>query len=143
MNRPRSTGFACHSQPGARSVNVFLLPPPFLPRPLFESDAASRDRLPAGRIAGIIMTCDRNRYSAASTPRIGAGVSHARPYCFGHLLVECPLDVYASKPVAYPAFRSGDKYNNQRNHKDRLVSCCRSEERRVGKECRSRWSPYH
>ena len=25
------------------------------------------------------------------------------------------------------------------------VSCgtCRSEERRVGKECRSRWSPYH
>ena len=24
-----------------------------------------------------------------------------------------------------------------------LVSLCRSEERRVGKECRSRWSPYH
>ena len=25
-----------------------------------------------------------------------------------------------------------------------IVSCClRSEERRVGKECRSRWSPYH
>src|SRR5579863_2750375 len=25
-----------------------------------------------------------------------------------------------------------------------LVGCpCRSEERRVGKECRSRWSPYH
>ena len=23
------------------------------------------------------------------------------------------------------------------------VSLCRSEERRVGKECRSRWSPYH
>src|SRR5947207_16000175 len=22
-------------------------------------------------------------------------------------------------------------------------SCCRSEERRVGKECRSRWAPYH
>ena len=22
-------------------------------------------------------------------------------------------------------------------------SCTRSEERRVGKECRSRWSPYH
>ena len=22
-------------------------------------------------------------------------------------------------------------------------SLCRSEERRVGKECRSRWSPYH
>ena len=24
-----------------------------------------------------------------------------------------------------------------------LVGCTRSEERRVGKECRSRWSPYH
>ena len=24
-----------------------------------------------------------------------------------------------------------------------LVMCVRSEERRVGKECRSRWSPYH
>ena len=23
------------------------------------------------------------------------------------------------------------------------VHCARSEERRVGKECRSRWSPYH
>ena len=26
---------------------------------------------------------------------------------------------------------------------DRPVDCMRSEERRVGKECRSRWSPYH
>ena len=28
---------------------------------------------------------------------------------------------------------------------DFLATCikCRSEERRVGKECRSRWSPYH
>mgnify|MGYP006982512969 CR=1 FL=1 len=25
----------------------------------------------------------------------------------------------------------------------RTVRCPRSEERRVGKECRSRWSPYH
>ena len=24
-----------------------------------------------------------------------------------------------------------------------LIKLCRSEERRVGKECRSRWSPYH
>ena len=29
-------------------------------------------------------------------------------------------------------------------HGDRFEeSACRSEERRVGKECRSRWSPYH
>ena len=25
----------------------------------------------------------------------------------------------------------------------RITETCRSEERRVGKECRSRWSPYH
>ena len=25
----------------------------------------------------------------------------------------------------------------------RYMKLCRSEERRVGKECRSRWSPYH
>ena len=24
-----------------------------------------------------------------------------------------------------------------------IAAICRSEERRVGKECRSRWSPYH
>ena len=24
-----------------------------------------------------------------------------------------------------------------------VIGICRSEERRVGKECRSRWSPYH
>src|SRR2546430_4864157 len=31
-------------------------------------------------------------------------------------------------------------------HKEVVLRCCitvRSEERRVGKECRSRWSPYH
>ena len=36
-------------------------------------------------------------------------------------------------------------YNNARTigHVVRAVSAGRSEERRVGKECRSRWSPYH
>src|SRR5438067_8368526 len=29
------------------------------------------------------------------------------------------------------------------NHADRGEAVPRSEERRVGKECRSRWSPYH
>ena len=30
-----------------------------------------------------------------------------------------------------------------KNNKGHNVFYCRSEERRVGKECRSRWSPYH
>ena len=42
----------------------------------------------------------------------------------------------------YPRFKEG-------NMKFSAIVCCfsgtesRSEERRVGKECRSRWSPYH
>ena len=34
-------------------------------------------------------------------------------------------------------------YNGQRVKKADLAILERSEERRVGKECRSRWSPYH
>ena len=29
------------------------------------------------------------------------------------------------------------------SRENQLISLARSEERRVGKECRSRWSPYH
>src|SRR5256885_9990310 len=32
---------------------------------------------------------------------------------------------------------------NPRNDLVRVLNIARSEERRVGKECRSRWSPYH
>src|SRR6266851_5589648 len=38
--------------------------------------------------------------------------------------------------------RQRDWWTSQRNQAD-LLSEARSEERRVGKECRSRWSPYH
>ena len=31
----------------------------------------------------------------------------------------------------------------EKNGFHEIVTLCRSEERRVGKECRSRWSPYH
>ena len=36
----------------------------------------------------------------------------------------------------------GEKSLNQKKPVA-TTSLCRSEERRVGKECRSRWSPYH
>ena len=43
------------------------------------------------------------------------------------------------------AFR--DRRNKKRNFRalwiQRINAAARSEERRVGKECRSRWSPYH
>ena len=38
--------------------------------------------------------------------------------------------------VAYAMVRHGKRA-------DEIISQYRSEERRVGKECRSRWSPYH
>ena len=34
-------------------------------------------------------------------------------------------------------------FNNAGHVKRENIDTCRSEERRVGKECRSRWSPYH
>ena len=52
---------------------------------------------------------------------------------------------------SHPAFRSGDTitvdYRISERGKERIQRyhsvAERSEERRVGKECRSRWSPYH
>ena len=41
----------------------------------------------------------------------------------------------------YPNNRMGDAKNGK--HPYYLLDINRSEERRVGKECRSRWSPYH
>ena len=35
------------------------------------------------------------------------------------------------------------KANDRLLNRNVAIKLCRSEERRVGKECRSRWSPYH
>ena len=53
------------------------------------------------------------------------------------------LDEYIGLPITHPA--SFRKYLLERLiHKVRIAKYhLRSEERRVGKECRSRWSPYH
>ena len=49
----------------------------------------------------------------------------------GYRLAEMALDLKEMLPAAYPELRYLSGFSN------------RSEERRVGKECRSRWSPYH
>ena len=41
------------------------------------------------------------------------------------------------------AYNSSEDYNSGISHDYNVKSASRSEERRVGKECRSRWSPYH
>src|SRR3712207_3634066 len=50
--------------------------------------------------------------------------------------------------VTYEAIRKwcrkfGQSYANELRHRRPRPGDKRSEERRVGKECRSRWSPYH
>ena len=61
-----------------------------------------------------------------------------------HLICDCP---------AYSYLRSRENLFETLNHKMQInlsylsqeiqTFAIRSEERRVGKECRSRWSPYH
>ena len=53
-------------------------------------------------------------------------------------------DFKATKTTVYENFFRNEEedYNND-GKKDGTIRVFRSEERRVGKECRSRWSPYH
>src|SRR3989304_6182497 len=54
--------------------------------------------------------------------------------------------IYAAQYQACPCYRSplrGVAHSLGCYNPTNKKVCCRSEERRVGKECRSRWSPYH
>ena len=50
-------------------------------------------------------------------------------------------EFYAEKGFENEPKRCKDCRQNRRNNRGENLT--RSEERRVGKECRSRWSPYH
>src|SRR2546429_801415 len=54
--------------------------------------------------------------------------------------LRCPVAAACAMRLRTSRTRSG-KFCGSINILD--VECLRSEERRVGKECRSRWSPYH
>src|SRR5256885_9412201 len=53
----------------------------------------------------------------------------------------------AGIPLAQPddaaVYVAAVEYNPSSGNQNQEYICIRSEERRVGKECRSRWSPYH
>src|SRR5256885_9057448 len=49
----------------------------------------------------------------------------------------------ADEPSRFALMRAGMPAFQRHPHAGRDAQRCRSEERRVGKECRSRWSPYH
>src|SRR6202050_1342515 len=89
--------------------------------------------------------CRIRSYSVISNSDIGAGV-RVRPGCV--------LDEARIRPNAilgpYSHLRPGSDIgegahvgNFVETKKIKLGKGSRSEERRVGKECRSRWSPYH
>ena len=59
------------------------------------------------------------------------------PYLFGNDFLYAEAYVYALAQKMMPEYQGGFW------HFIRLPDGGRSEERRVGKECRSRWSPYH
>ena len=50
--------------------------------------------------------------------------------------------MYKGNPYSVPDLYD-DMLNTFNKKKNAAFEFCRSEERRVGKECRSRWSPYH
>ena len=52
-----------------------------------------------------------------------------------------PFDEEKVVPVGNPP--KEHKFDVVSADGDIIIECKRSEERRVGKECRSRWSPYH
>ena len=53
----------------------------------------------------------------------------------GHLGKDPEVKTFGASKKAAFSIATTDTYKNQKGD--------RSEERRVGKECRSRWSPYH
>src|SRR6266511_3697558 len=55
----------------------------------------------------------------------------------------CALPIWKSRPDSAASGPSGGMVEQQVENWLSALGRGRSEERRVGKECRSRWSPYH
>ena len=53
-----------------------------------------------------------------------------------------PWEINVITSILDKRFQTEDE-EIENTYEEKFVSHLRSEERRVGKECRSRWSPYH
>jgi len=73
---------------------------------------------------------------------IGWPVRHSRsPLIHNHWIEQYGLDAdYRCEEIAPETFTDFLAHLSERGY---VGANIRSEERRVGKECRSRWSPYH
>ena len=89
------------------------------------------------------------RYAAKRSERVRGLILVSTPG--PHWRMNPTQQRYATWPtLASPLFALGAVRRGWRemcalypHPRSRLSACVRSEERRVGKECRSRWSPYH
>ena len=79
--------------------------------------------------------------------KIAAGEVIERPASVVRELLDNSIDAGAAQ-IDIDVLHGGKKLikvsdNGMGMDRDDAMLCFRSEERRVGKECRSRWSPYH
>ena len=86
--------------------------------------------------------------AAGTGSRFGAGKPKQYVEIGGKTVLQHTLDIFLSHPLIDGAavVLSPDDTRFQtacNDEKLTVLHLCRSEERRVGKECRSRWSPYH
>src|SRR5689334_24083392 len=80
--------------------------------------------------------CDWSSDVCSSDLGLVAGGAHPSPFPHAHVVTST-----THKTLRGP--RGGFLLSNDEVLAKRINSAVRSEERRVGKECRSRWSPYH
>src|SRR5260370_27452017 len=102
----------------------------------------SRAFMPPGTVGPFIM-----RFDTGSVP-VGYLVLKSETKSIGEIQDQAlfkvrPMFAAIDGVSAPPPFGGNHRTIVVRGNPDRLRSYNRSEERRVGKECRSRWSPYH
>ena len=74
---------------------------------------------------------------------LGLEALQSGPSIAGHVLDAQTGDPVAGAAIVIDGDRKSTRLNSSHVRISYAVFCTRSEERRVGKECRSRWSPYH
>ena len=94
-------------------------------------DAAVQERIVMGRVALV----KAGKIAREGVNRAGFALAHQK-------LIQ-PLPRSHAKTRIYRQSGQYRFFGICRKNQNTVVQLCRSEERRVGKECRSRWSPYH
>jgi len=91
------------------------------------------------RVLALLVACSFVCPCRAQTPRPAAPPNSATPMAATATNGPQPAD------VTFDTLLAADTYAiyGELRGVGRYVNSKRSEERRVGKECRSRWSPYH